>query len=175
MLGPLLFIIYINDLPDDLNNDSLIYADDSKLMAPMSEDELRNNYLQADIDKIVKWCNTWKMKLNISKCKVMHMGSKNKNRPYFMTDIDTQQSIQLQTTTIERDLGVLISADGSFSQQVDHAITCGYRALGRIKNTFSYLNKETLKILYPIYIRPHLEFASEEGEFFRVGFEWKTK
>jgi len=70
ILGPLQFIIYINDLPDSLNVDSNIYllADDAKLF---SQDSLS---LQDDINKLTQWTDEWLIKLNINKCKVVSHG-----------------------------------------------------------------------------------------------------
>ena len=70
ILGPLLFIIHINDLPDCLNDDSNIYlyADDAKLFRHIStsQDSL---FLQDDINNLSNWTDEWLIKLNINKCK----------------------------------------------------------------------------------------------------------
>jgi len=74
VLGPLLFVIYINDLPDGLENVFKMYADDSKVIAEAAEDGLET--LQRDILRIKDWCDKWSMCLNSSKCKIMHLGKK---------------------------------------------------------------------------------------------------
>ncbi len=75
VLGPLLFVIYINDLPDGLINCFKMYADDSKVIAE-AVDLDQVSTLQEDIGKIKEWCDKWYMCLNSSKCKVMHLGKK---------------------------------------------------------------------------------------------------
>ena len=79
VIGPILFLIYINDLPDKLNNLCKMYADDSKILAKVRKNnELEDtNKMQNDIDTILDLTNTWLMRLNIEKCKVMHIGKKN--------------------------------------------------------------------------------------------------
>ena len=160
VLGPLLFIIFINDLPEILAHLCLIYADDSKVLAPLDSEELKHNRLQQDISKLEKWCAEWSMELNLLKCKIMHFGKNNPKRVYHMTDKITGISAPLAKTSLERDLGIMISADGSFSHQVNTAVSKANNILGQMINTFKYFTSEVVKIVYPTYIRPHLEFAS---------------
>ena len=72
VLGPFLFVIYINDLPDCLENECKMYADDNKVLA-VNKPGI-DNKLQLDINSTVRWCKTWSMTLNGQKCKVMHCG-----------------------------------------------------------------------------------------------------
>ena len=60
----------------------------------------------------------------------------------------------------ERDLGIIISDDGSFEPQVNASIARANKVLGKMRNTFKYFTSDIVKILYPVYIRPHLEFAA---------------
>ena len=73
VLGPLLFILYINDLPDNLTHKFKLYADDGKLIVELGTD-WGDDDMQSDINKIVKWWKTWSMELSPEKCKVMHLG-----------------------------------------------------------------------------------------------------
>ena len=68
VLGPLLFIIYINDLPAELTNTTKIYADDGKIICILTDEEKQANTMQRDIDKLKKWCHEWEMQLNRGKC-----------------------------------------------------------------------------------------------------------
>ena len=76
-LGPLFFIIYINDLPGVISGDSSIalYADDSKLYRAINSPEDIAS-LQDDLDKISDWCKESKMKVNVKKCKIMRITGK---------------------------------------------------------------------------------------------------
>ena len=142
-----------------------IYADDGKVLAVLNEPETNNNKLQDDIYKLEKWCSDCSMKLKLillfnKKCKIMHIGKKNPRREYHMFDSTSNSNIIFETTEIERDFGVLVSSDGSFSHQVNAAIARANSILGRMRNTFKYFNSNILKTLYPTFIRPHLEFAA---------------
>ena len=75
VLGPLLFVLYINDLPDRINSKLLMYADDSKLIAIVNN-VFDCSILQKDLDVVGEWVETWLMKLNVEECKVVHYGKK---------------------------------------------------------------------------------------------------
>ena len=156
VLGPLLFVIYINDLPDRIINVFEMYADDSKVIAGV-EDETDTS-LQVDINEIKNWCTRWSMSLNSGKCKIMHFGKQNPRKSYYIEGVEGK--VWLETTEVEKDLGVMISSDGRNSKQVEAAVSKANRALGRMRKTFKYFNIKLFKTLYPAFVRTHLEFAS---------------
>jgi len=74
VLGPLLFLIFINDLEEDINSNILKFADDTKIFKEVRcSTDCRQ--LQADLDKLVLWAQKWHMVFNVDKCKVMHVGN----------------------------------------------------------------------------------------------------
>ena len=77
MLGPLFFIIYINDLPGVISKDNSIalYADDSKMYRVVNIQEDLSSF-QSDIDKISDWCKMNKMTIDTKKCKIMRITRK---------------------------------------------------------------------------------------------------
>jgi hypothetical protein len=158
ILGPLLFLLFINDMPDLFEQFCELFADDTKLLATIKNITDCKN-LQSDLDKASDWANTWKMKFNNDKCKVMHIGKKNQLYEYSMPTDSTQRKI-LGTTDSERDLGVIISRDLKWKCQTQKAANNANAILGVLKRTFSHWTPETLKILYISFVRPHLEYAS---------------
>ena len=72
ILGPLLFLVYINDMPDyvQYNSTMALFADDSKLYKTI-QDSKDSEYLQSDLTRLNLWCNDSDMKFNTSKCKVL--------------------------------------------------------------------------------------------------------
>ena len=79
VLGPLLFVVFINDLLDLVENKTKLYADDSKIFFSYDNSISTPKLLQDDLDSLVIWANEWSLELNLSKCKVMHFGKKTKN------------------------------------------------------------------------------------------------
>jgi len=76
VLGPLLFLIYINDIDDSVCNSLLKFADDTKVFSIVS-DINDVNKLQYDLKNLCKWSEDWLMLFNVDKCKVMHFGNNN--------------------------------------------------------------------------------------------------
>ena len=102
-----MFIIFINDLPDDVTCTCKIFADDAKIYN--SHDN--NILIQNDLLNVFKWSEKWLLKFNKSKCSVLHMGTKNKRNIYYM---DSDSTIPLKSIDSEKDVGVTFSTDLKF-------------------------------------------------------------
>ena len=158
VLGPILFIIFINEISELLISLNELYADDAKLMRKIKSDS-DVSILQGDIDKIVEWTRKWLMKLNENKCKVMFIGGGNDKNIFTIESYDGSIRTNLIETTFERDLGIMISADLKWRQHVMHCANKANKTLGMLSRTFEYRDLELIKSLYTTFVRPHLEFA----------------
>ena len=152
VLGPILFLIYINDLEFGIRNWILKFADDTKIFSRVNSIADRER-LQNDLDKLISWSEEWQMLFNISKCKVMHIGKSKLESHYFM------KNQQLETVCQEKDLGVMITNDLKVSQQCQQAYNKASRILGLINRTIEYRHKNILLRLYKSLVRPHLEYC----------------
>ena len=152
VIGPLLFVLYINDLPERINNNIKLYADDTKIMTKIVSEESVVG-LQSDLDSAYEWTQEWLVKFNISKCMVMHYGANNKNKPLF---INGQQLIETES---ERDLGIIFSNNLKWKNQIINCVSKANQMMGMIRKTFTRLDPGLLRSLYLTFIRPFLEFA----------------
>ncbi len=157
VLGPVLFLIYINDLPDALVNDIYMFADDTKLSLQNAEQEGCAS-LQRDLDCIDDWSTTWQLKFNISKCKTMHLGHHNIRQTYQMGQGNERTNL-LQVSS-EKDLGVTFQDDLQFSQHIADKVKKANSMLGLVRRSFKFMNIEMFMTLYKSLIRPQLEYAS---------------
>ena len=157
VLGPTLFIAFINDLPLVIKNLCKLYADDLKIIASV-DPKLDNFSLQLDLDAVSEWCSMSRMYLNTLKCKIMHIG-KNNRRQVYTLPINASTRTPLSVTNEERDLGVIITPDMKFSVQASHAASKANSLLGMLKHTFMSRDVVTWTTLYRTYVRPHIEFA----------------
>jgi hypothetical protein len=153
VLGPVLFLIYINDLDNGVRNWILKFADDTKIFGAVDSDGNRKG-LQEDLDNLVRWSEEWQMLFNTSKCKVMHIGKKNQQGKYSMN------GKELEVVQHERDLGIDISNDLKVSTQCMQAYSRANRMLGLIKRTICNKSREIMLQLYKTLVRPHVEFCT---------------
>jgi len=157
VLGLVLFICYINDMPNIVSSFIYMYADDTKICRQMS-DILDSLKLQADLNNIQKWSEQWQMKFNSAKCKVIHLGHVNGRSKYIMKDNGIE--VSLESTSEEKDLGVWIDDKLKFTSHIGHAVTKSNQILGLIKRSFVYRDTEIIKRLFTAPVRPHLEYAN---------------
>ena len=102
VLGPLLFLLFINDLPNWIRNNIRLFADDTKIWCIIKDKEDQ----QADLDEMMNWSNKWMLRFNPDKCTVMHIGH-SCDTQYHMVDNGT--SLNMSVTTEKKDLGVCVT------------------------------------------------------------------
>ena len=154
VLGPLLFLLFINDLDKDAECVEILlkFADDTKVAQPVRNEEDKRR-LQAALDGLVGWAERWGMEFNVQKCKVMHIGRNNQRHKYSMG------GMELGTTEEEKDLGVLMSNKLKPASQCAKAARTAQTVLGQIARAFHFKDRYVFVQLYKTYVRPHLEFA----------------
>ena len=151
VLGPILFVIYINDMPEVISNSCKLFADDAKIFGDVSKLEVN---LQSDIDNLHDWSVTWQLPLNIEKCKCLHIGRRNPGISYNINNFD------LENVTNQKDLGIIVDSELKFHLQTDAAVKKANRILGIISKTIHTKSETTIPLLYTSLVRPHLEYAN---------------
>ena len=154
VLGPLLYLIYSNDIIDVLNNCFVkIFADDCKfyLMTKLLPNHL---LFIEDIAKIFGWYDANQLRISLEKCLILQLGRYNPRREY------TANAIKLNPVQRVKDLGVLISNDLEFSENCSVISKKAFQKSALIYKTFSYKSRNFLMALYKTYVRPQLEYCS---------------
>lgn len=157
VLGPTLFLVFINDVVDVVKHSVvLLFADDLKLLKIIM-DWLDVEKLQSDIDRLNEWSSTNRLYFNKSKCAIFSA---------FRTVTSINATYKLEDHVIERkevirDLGIPFDHKFTFGYHIEQLTSHSRQMIGyihRISN--GRFTKETLKILYLSYVRSKLEFAS---------------
>ena len=152
VLGPVLFIIYINDIDEGINCKLSKFADDTKITSKVTSTSQWQE-LQCDLNKLISWAEKWQMKFNIEKCKVLHIGSNNVQARYVMTNMP------LSSVEKEKDLGVVVSKDLKPSQHCTETVKTANKLVGFIGRTFEFKSEKVILTLYNSLVRPHLEYC----------------
>jgi hypothetical protein len=158
ILGPLLFVIFTNDISFLLTDCEIsCYADDLKIFKRIENDN-DSLILQNNLDKLYKWTLDNGMTLNIKKCAIISFCKKKTGQRLFDYKINDET---LKRTQYLRDLGLILDSSFSFKQHYDKIHNCGMAVLGFIKRRVKELNNPYLcKTLYCALVQPHLEYAS---------------
>ena len=108
VLGPILFVIYINDLPDVIKVMMRMYADDSKFLRRMKTTE-QENQVQLSVNNSVTWANEWHMFYHFKKCHHLHIGNNVESTEYTMET--PNGNVTIEKVESEKDLGVIFDSN----------------------------------------------------------------
>ena len=155
VLGPILFVMYINDLLDGIIADGLLYADDTKIFKCIMN---KNDALclQSDIDKLENWARVWLMNFHPGKCHTLTLGKFENIQHAHQYKICNQN---IEHVDVEKDIGVQIDEELSFEQHISTKVRVANAIMGQIRRSFTFLDPDTFKKLYTSMVRPHLEYG----------------
>lgn len=152
VLGPTLFLIYINDLVNCIEHSQItLFADDLK-MFNLSQNSV---LLQSDLDNLYSWASTWQLSVSVSKSNVMYLGKNNPKLPYYLNG-----NLLENVGSSCKDLGVFISNDLSSSVHCNSIVGKASRISGLILRTFLSRDPKLLIRAFKTYVRPILEYAT---------------
>ena len=155
VLGPLLFLTYINDLPNNINSSIRLFADDCVLYREI-KNEIDSQELQKDLNSLMKWECDWQMNFNPKKCFVMrltharHMTRFN----YILGDKS------LQETDNHPYLGVHITNDLTWNKHIHQITVTANRTLAFVRRNLYSCPQHIKKSAYTTLVRPLLEYSS---------------
>ena len=155
VLGPALFLLYINDLPDTIDSQVRLFADDTVLYRTIKSDT-DHHRLQTDLDKLTEWAIAWDMQFHPDKCLVMNI-SKKRHPSKFTYSL---HSTDLKTTDTAKYLGITISQDMKWTKHITQTCSRANRALGFIKRSVKVRSPRIKEKLYNSLVRPHVEYVS---------------
>ena len=141
-IGPVLFLVYINDLEEGVKSKILKFADYTKRFR-----KIRGNgdeqHLQDDIDKLIKWSEKWQMLFNVEKCKCLHAG-----HGHTVVNYEIGGAIICKTVAKENDLSVTINANVNVSEQCRIAASQGNQIIGMSRRNITHKEKGLIVPLY---------------------------
>ena len=164
ILGPLMFLLYINDIAKGINSPLRLFADDCLLYRVINGVE-DTNRLQEDLNKLSEWANTWQLKFNVSKYTVIHC---TRSLTKFTHDY-ILNNCTLYVSDQHTYLGVIIHKSLSWSPHISDIVTKASRTLNFIKRNLSKCSSQVKESAYLMMIRPQMEYASDVWDPHCVG------
>lgn len=154
VLGPTLFLLYINDLPDQTSSTTRLFADDCMLYREINS-SADARMLQKDLDVLQQWENTWLMSFNPGKCIVMRFCPSRYpvNYNYYI------HNSLLQICESGKYLGVTLSNDFKWSSHISAISKKASQQLGFIRRNTRFLPQSFREAAYKSLVRPHLEYC----------------
>ena len=150
VLGPLLFVLFVNDLPQNLRNPISLFADDLKIIGNANNECDINN----DLYMLERWEDMWLLRFNPSKCKVLHINKNNNPMNNYKLD-----GVNLTTVESECDLGLHTNSQFDWSENIKQAIIKANRMTAWVVRNIIDRSCEVMLLIYKALIRPHLEYC----------------
>jgi hypothetical protein len=154
VLGPLLFLIFVNDIPQCMNSDILLFADDVKIWRSIKSPE-DPNILQNNLNILQAWSENWLLQFNTTKCAVITLSSRSTSG----NNVYKLDNKPLKCVENEKDLGIMLNKTLKPSIQCANAAKNAMSMMRRIKRAFPILSPETFLKIYPTFVRSHLEYG----------------
>ena len=159
VLGPLLFLVYINDLQVNIKSNIKFFADDTMLFSIVKDPKVSANDLNHDLEIIYQWAHQWKMEFNpdankqatevLFSCKKV-----SPNHPQLIFNGRAVKKVKEQ-----KHLGLILDSSLSFRKHFDEKIIKAKRIIGIIKHLSKFLPLKTLDQMYKALVRSHLDYC----------------
>ena len=134
VLGPLMFLLYINDIGDHLNHSTIrLFADDCLLYRTISNQDDADR-LQDDLDKLQEWTETWQINFNAKKCYLLSIHSK--RDPALNMTLYRLNGEEIAKTSHHSYIGVELQDDGKWTKHIENCTKKANRALGFLRRNF---------------------------------------
>ena len=161
VLGPCLFIVYINDLPNQLKSEVYMFADDTKLFRYYDKDIRNTMEIQEDLNSLKAWSDSWCLQFHPDKCKQVIISSPRMitSLPERYMEDNSGQKISLKCVLQERDLGIIFDSHLNFKEHIQEITNQASRMMGLIRRNFSNLTPQVFKPLYIALVRSRLEYG----------------
>ena len=156
VLGPLFFLIYINDLTDNLKCDVKLFADDTSLFTVVENESISAQNMNSDLEKISLWAWQWKMQFNADKTEELLFSVKRQRPLHPPLRLENEE---ITSKTEHKHLGMILDSKLSFKSHVNEAILKAKRGIGLIRHLSQYVSRDVLDQMYKLYVRPHLDYG----------------
>ena len=156
ILGPILFLIYINDIVDDIHSKIRLFADDTSLYLIVDNPNETAERINSDLERINVWSKQWLVDFNPSKTKSLNMTRKLHPTKHPRLHMDNTEITEVEH---HKHLGLILSKDGRWHHHIQSITSKAWQRIGLLRQLKFALKRNTLEHIYTCFIRPLLEYA----------------
>jgi hypothetical protein len=156
ILGPLLFLVYINGIVSDIGSAIRLFADDTTLYVIVDNPLHASLRLNSDLQKINDWENTWLVTFNPDKTESLLISQKHAKAQHPAIFMNT---IEIQEVDSHKHLGITLSKDGSWHKHIEDITKKAWTRINVLRSLKFILDRQSLETIYTTFIRPILEYA----------------
>lgn len=159
-MGPLVFVVFVNDLPSVVRKCTVnLYADDTTIYASNEDPSLVEKHLEEGLGGIATWINTNSLEMNVAKTQLMVLCGKSRQK--------SAQSVRVRISNRElpkqesvKYLGVTIDKNLKWKMHIDGIRQKCLAKIAMIRRAGAYLSHDVRKMLYQSFVLPHLDYCS---------------
>lgn len=155
VLGPLLFLMYINDITNNIDSKIKLFADDCIIYREINIEQDHHS-LQKSLNTIAEWCSDWQMTINVKKSACMTITRK-KQPSNFRYNINGAALTNVQR---HKYLGLTITSDLRWDEHIEHVTSSAMQKLFFLRRSLQLAPTSTKLLAYKTFIRPILEYGN---------------
>ncbi|MCG7879037.1 MAG: endonuclease/exonuclease/phosphatase family protein [Candidatus Thiodiazotropha taylori] len=156
ILGPLLFLVYINDIVNDIHCSIRLFADDTSLYIIVENPIEAAQLLNADLERIHQWANQWLVSFNPAKSEALLLSRKLNKPNHPQVTMNNQAITEVNT---HKHLGLIFSNDCTWHDHLDEVRSKAWKRINVMRRLKFLLDRKSLQTIYFSFIRPLLEYA----------------
>ena len=160
ILGPLLFLIYINDLSDNLSTTAKLFADDPSLFSIVQNINTTASHLNSDLNKINNWTFQWKISFNPDPSKQAQevIFSRKIQKTCYPSIYSNNKSVKQVPS--QKHLKLLLDNKLNFQEHLKNILNKVNKTIGLLRKPQNILPREPLLTIYKLFVRPHLDYGN---------------
>ena len=159
MLGPLLFLIYINDLTEDFSTNAKLFADDTSLFSVIHDIQTSANNLNKDLEKISNWATQWKMNFNPDTTKQVQEVIFSRKLKKTVHPPLLFNNASVTRISSQKHLGIILDNQLKFDDHIKMVFRKISKTIGLLRKLHNLLPRAALITIYKAFIRPHLDYG----------------
>lgn len=156
ILGPLLFLVYINDIVQDINSTIRLFADDTSLYIIVENPAIAAQILNSDIAKVYAWASKWLVTFNPDKSEALLVSRKYNKLNHPPVHMDYQF---ISETDSHKHLGLILSNNCTWHEHFEYIKSKAWKRVNVMRKLKSQLDRKSLQTIYFSFIRPLLEYG----------------